>query len=77
MLHATDIYDSMDTQHRREVFLSSGGPQCGKVWSEMLAHANQFMDNDHFKTSALLRLGALEPSNGAVCQMPKQGDGEK
>eukprot|EP00973_Karenia_brevis_P073250 10175793-Karenia_brevis.AAC.1 len=35
------------------------------------------MDNDHFRTAMLMRLGALECTRGAVCQVPKQSHGEK
>ena len=76
-LQATDVYESLECRHRRAVLLSAGGPQCGKVWSELPPHSSKFMDNDHFKIAMFMRLGAPQRAPGAVCQMPKKGDQEK
>eukprot|EP00973_Karenia_brevis_P065195 9052578-Karenia_brevis.AAC.1 len=64
----------MNTKHRREVFLSAGGPQTGKTWSELPPSFNKFMDNDHFKMAMNLRLGAVTVPDGATCMIPKSRD---
>lgn len=76
-LKADSIFQESANTYRREVLLSSGGPQCGKVWSELPRHCNDFIDNDHFKMAMFIRLGAVQVPAGAVCQIPRKDDMEK
>eukprot|EP00973_Karenia_brevis_P030373 4188491-Karenia_brevis.AAC.1 len=73
-LRASALYDGMSTNYRREVFLSAGGPQNGKIWNELPAHYNKFLGNDHFKMAINLRLGAVRAPDGATCMIAKAGD---
>eukprot|EP00973_Karenia_brevis_P019238 2636875-Karenia_brevis.AAC.1 len=76
-LAASSLYEEMSNDHRKEVFLSAGGPQCGKVWSDIPHNYNDFFDNDHFRMGVDIRLGSVKVPDGAVCMMPKTGDNER
>ena len=77
-LEANRVYEAMDCEFQREVFLSSGGRQAGKVWLQPPRHRAQCFDNDHFRMAMQLRFGKANAPDGAVCQMPRaKGEGEQ
>ena len=75
-LSAVRAYKSIDSDHLKEIFLSSGGKQTGKSWTSPPRYASQCMENDHFRMALQLRLGLVQAPAGAVCQMPRSNPAE-
>ena len=66
-LKATALFGNTESNFKREVQLSSGGPGTGKVWTTPPSHAGQHLDNDHWRLAAALRLGdAVAPSRSSI-----------
>ena len=68
------LHRGMQTASRQSTFLSAGGPQSGKTWANLPSRADDYMDNDHFRMAAMLRLGAVGTPLGAFCQLTKKDD---
>ena len=73
-LAATALYNGLPSSFEKEVMLSSGGLMVGKFWSEIPRFVTNFMDNDHFRMSAQLRLALVAVPPGALCQIAKAND---
>ena len=75
-LSATALFNALPTSFEKEVMLSSGGHMVGKFWSEVPRFVSNFMDNDHFRMAAQLRLALVVIPQGSLCQIAKKSDAD-
>eukprot|EP00973_Karenia_brevis_P036692 5055989-Karenia_brevis.AAC.1 len=75
-LAATQDYLNSTSQYQKEIFLSAGGRDTGKVWTTIPTCRSLFWDDDHFKCAAAMRLGVLKACAGAACQI-ERANGDK
>ena len=72
---AQRLWDSLDAEHRR-IMLSSGGRGTGVTWIANHLRPDEYMQNSHFVTATMLRLGCKPKVRCRNCMLAKQKDGE-